>query len=104
MAGAGCAAGSAPDIRHQPPGKAQYIFCNYCESYNCSCSMVFRQLAGMHMVVASNTDICNFLLFLFFVHSNMTLYMPFMNIVYTWSEHVCTLTCIQIVCSCIYKV
>ena len=30
MAGAGGAAGPAPDARHQPPGKIVDLYCNYC--------------------------------------------------------------------------
>ncbi len=104
MAGAECAAGPAPDVRHQPPGKALYVYCNYYPSCNYDGSVVVKHLADMNKIVGPSTDICKILLFVIFVHSNMILYIPCMYIVHIWSEHVCTLKCIPIVCSCIYTV
>ncbi len=34
MVTAGCPAGPVPDVHYPPPGKALYIYCNYCPSYN----------------------------------------------------------------------
>jgi hypothetical protein len=42
MAGAGGAAGPAPDERHQPPGKTIYIYCNYSYYYIISGSSVVK--------------------------------------------------------------
>jgi hypothetical protein len=41
MAGAGGAAGPAPDVRHQPPGRTEYIYHNFgTHSINPASSMV----------------------------------------------------------------
>ncbi len=42
MAGAGVAAGPAPDVRHQPPGKTIYIYCNYSFYYIIAGSAVVK--------------------------------------------------------------
>ena len=34
MAGAGGAAGPAPDVRHQPAGTTIHIYCNYVRDFN----------------------------------------------------------------------
>jgi hypothetical protein len=77
MAGAGGAAGPAPDVRHQP--KKYTITSLLVEQW-------LRQLDVMHMIVGSSPNLSNFLLFDFHVHRNVKLYMPEMYVLYTLSE------------------
>ncbi len=60
MAGAGGAAGPAPDVCHQPPGKAIYIYCNYCHFYITLVAWWLGQLAGMHRIVGLIPGVRNF--------------------------------------------
>ncbi len=57
--GAGGAAG--PAAHHQPsePGKAIYIYCDYCITCKHAGSVVLRQLAVMHTIVGSYPALCN---------------------------------------------
>ena len=54
MAGAGGAAGPAPDDRHQPPGKSIYYTCNCAAFVFTLVEQWLWQLAGMHKVISSS--------------------------------------------------
>ena len=60
MAGLGGAEGPAPDVRHQPPGK-QWTYTTFLR-YVLSTLVAqrLRQLASMHEVIGSNSDIIHF--------------------------------------------
>ena len=60
MAGLGGAADPAPDVQHQPPGK-QWTYTTFLP-YILSTLVAqrLRQLAGMHEVIGSNSDIIHF--------------------------------------------
>lgn len=60
MAGLGGAAGPAPDVRHQPPGK-QWTYTTFLR-YILSTLVAqrLRQLASMHEVIGSISDIIHF--------------------------------------------
>ena len=53
MAGAGGAAGPAPDVRHQPPGKSVYYTRNFAATVFTLVAQWLLQLAGMHKVMSS---------------------------------------------------
>ena len=91
MARLGGAAGAAPDVRHQPPGK-QFTYTTI--SHLIASTLVAqrsRQLASMHEVIGSSPAIILFLFCGKTVYTRLNLYIPCMNIfgsVYTRYRHV----------------
>lgn len=84
MAGAGGAAGPAPDVRHQPPGKSNYYTHNFHTIAFTLVAQWLCQPASMLKVMGSNPTLELFLLLDIHVHKIVILYMPCIFQVYRY--------------------
>jgi hypothetical protein len=85
-AGAGGAAGPAPDARHQPPGKIVIVYCNYCTVQNDAASTVVKAAGCYAGGLGFEFSPMQFFAFLGFVYRHMNWNMLCMYLVYTLHE------------------